>query len=155
MEGMLRISRDGYGKSAMKAMLGVLGLWGAFFLYTIAADGDIVHALGFLIIIGFAGLWICVGLPRSNAGRAWRALKAKYGDDLHRTTCFYPEHLEIRGNGVERNISYEEISKIKQSRRLLILVCEDKTGVLVALDGFTTGKVNEVKALIEGAKDKE
>ena len=155
MEGMLRISRDGYGKSAGKAMLVVLGLWVVFFLYTIAAGRDVVHALGFLIILGVAGLWLCVGMPRSNARRLWRALEGKYGSDLCRTTSFYPDHLEIRGEGLEKHIPYTEIIQIKQSRRLLILVCEDKTGVLVAQDGFTKGTVNDVKALLFSAKDKE
>lgn len=155
MEGMLRISRDGYGKSARKAMLVVLGLWGVFFLYTLAAEGDVLHALGFLIIIAAAGLWLCVGMPRSNARRAWRTLESKYGCDLQRITCFYPDHLEIRGEGVEMDIPYEDIRDIKRSRRLLILLCEDKTGVLVALDGFTTGSANEVNALLCSAKDKE
>lgn len=152
IEGMLRISRDGYGKSAKKAMLVILGLWGVFFLYTIVAEGDVLHALGFLIIIAAAGLWLCVGMPRSNARRAWRTLESKYGCDLRRTTCFFSDHLEIRGEGVETDIPYEDIREVKQSRRLLILLCKDKTGVLVALDGFTTGNANEVNALLRSVK---
>jgi len=155
MEGMLRISRDSYGKAAAKAMLLVLGLWGAFFLYALAVGGDVAHALLLLVIIGMAGLWRCVGIPRSNANREWKVLEGKYGSNLHRTTSFYPDHLEIQGEGLEKHISYDQIIQILQSRRLLILVCEDKTGVLLALDGFTDGNVQQVKALIEGAKDKE
>lgn len=155
MEGMLRISRDGYGKSARKAMLVVLGLWTAFFLYTVAAGGNMAQTLGVLVIVGAAGLWLCVGMPRCNARRAWRALESKYGCDLRRTTSFYPDHLEIRGEGVETDIPYEDIREIKRSRRLLILLCEDRTGVLVALDGFTAGNANEVNALLRSAKDKE
>lgn len=155
MEGMLRISRDGYGRAAVKAMLVVLGLWCAFFLYTLTVGGDVVHALGFLIILGIAGLWLCVGMPRANARRAWRALEGKYGNNPQRTTSFYPDHLEIHGESLEKHISYKEIIQIKQSRRLLILVCDDKTGVLVAMDGFTKGTGNEVMALLLGAKDKE
>ena len=155
MEGMLRISRDSYGKAAAKAMLLVLGLWGAFFLYTLAVAGDAAHALLFLVIIGMAGLWLCVGIPRSNANRAWKALEGKYGSNLHRTTSFYPDHLEIQGEGLEKHISYDQIVQILLSRRLLILVCQDKVGILLALDGFTDGNAQQVKALIEGAKDKE
>lgn len=155
MEGMLRISRDSYGKAAAKAMLLVLGLWGAFFLYTLAAGGDVAHALLFLVIIGMAGLWLCEGIPRSNANRAWKVLEGKYGSNLHRTTSFYPDHLEIQGEGLEKHISYDQITRILRSRRLLILVCQDKVGILLALDGFTDGNAQQVKALIEGAKDKE
>ena len=155
MEGMLRISRDSYGKAAAKAMLLVLGLWGAFFLYTLAAGGDVAHALLFLVIIGMAGLWLCVGIPRSNANRAWKVLEGKYGSNLERVTSIYPDHLEIHGDGLEKHIPYDQITRILQSRRLLILVCEDKVGILLALDGFTDGNAQQVKALIEGAKDKE
>ena len=151
MEGMLRISRDGYGKSAGKAMLVVMCLWAAFFLYTLSVQGDPATCLGFLILLCAAGLWLCVGMPRSNAKRLWKALQDKYGCDLQRTTSFYPDHFEILGDGVERHIAYEEVLQIKQSRRLLILVCEDKTGVLLALDGFRQGSVNDVKALCSGA----
>lgn len=150
-EGMLRISKDGYGKSARKAMMLVLGLWTAFFIYTLAVKGDLVICLGFLILLCVAGLWLCVGMPRSNAKRLWKSLECKYGCNLQRTTSFYPDYFEILGDGVERQISYEEVLQIKQSRRLLILVCEDKTGVLLALDGFRQGNVNDVKALCSGA----
>lgn len=155
MEGMLRISRDGYGKSARKAMLIVLGLWVAFLIYTIAAGGDLAICLGFLALICAAGLWLCVGMPRSNAKRLWKAMEGKYGCNLQRTTSFYLDHFEILGEGVERQISYNEIIQIKQSRRLLILVCEDKTGVLLALNGFTKGTCNEVMELLHSCKDKE
>ena len=151
MEGMLRISKDGYGKSARKAMLLVLGLWTAFFIYTLAVKGDLVICLGFLILLCVAGLWLCVGMPRSNAKRLWKSLEGKYGCNLQRTTSFYPDYFEILGDGVERQITYEEVLQIKQSRRLLILVCEDKTGVLLALNGFGQGNVNDVKALCSGA----
>ena len=151
MEGMLRISKDGYGRSARKAMLIVMGMWAAFFLYTLAVKGDLLTCFGFLMLLSVAGLWLCVGMPRSNAKRLWKALESKYGCNLQRTTSFYPDHFEILGDGVERHIAYEEVLQIKQSRRLLILVCEDKTGVLLALDGFRQGNVNDVKALCSGA----
>lgn len=155
MEGMLRISRDSYGKAARRAMLVVLGLWLAFFLYTVLTQGDVLHSLSFLLIIAVAGLWLCVGMPRSNARRAWNALEAKYGCDLRRTTSFYADHLEIRGDGLEKHISYEEIDQIKRSRRLLILVCKDHTGVLLSRTGFSKGTETEVNTLLSSAKNKE
>lgn len=154
-EGMLRISRDGYGKSARKAMLILLGLWLALLVYTIVSQGSISQTLGYLVIIALIGLWLCVFMPRSNARRAWRVLEAKHGTSMERITRFYPDHLEIEGEYVEKTVFYSEIKEIKQSRHLLILVCEDKVGVLLALDGFTGGNAQQVKALIEGAKDKE
>lgn len=154
-EGMLRISREGYGKAAAKAMLVIFGLWLAFFLYTAAAQGDILHCLGFLVIIAAAGLWLCVGMPRSNARRQWRVLEAKYGSSLQRTTSFYPDHLVILGDGLEKQIYYEDIQQILRSPRLLILICGVKTGVLIARDGFTKGTETEVNALLSNAINKE
>lgn len=155
MEGMLRISRDGYGKTARRAFLIILGLWVLFFLYTLGVKGDFSQTFGILLIIAAAGLWLCVGMPRSNARRLWKALEAKHGCELHRTTCFYSDHLEIRGEGLEKHISYEEIDRILVSRRLLILICGDKTGVLAGLNHFTRGNAKDVKALIDSAKNKE
>ena len=50
-----------------------------------------------------------------------------------------------------KQIAYAEIRQILRTRRLLILVCDDKTGVLVARKGTE----EEVIALLRGAKDKE
>ena len=155
MEGMLRISREGYGKSAGRAMLLILGLWLAFFGYTLAVQGDVVTCLGFLFLITLAGIWLCIGMPRSNARRLWRNMEAKYGCDLQRTTAFYRDHLIIQGVGLEKRIPYEKVIRIRQSRRLLILICEDKTGVLVARNGFITGTCNEVMELLRSYKNKE
>lgn len=155
MEGMLRISRDGYGKTARRAILIILGLWVLFFLYALTVKADLSQTFGILLVIAAAGLWLCAGMPRSNARRLWKALEAKYGCDLRRTICFYLDHLEIRGEGLEKHIFYQEIEQILFSRRLLILICRDKTGVLAALNCFTKGNANDVKALIDSAKDKE
>lgn len=155
MEGMLRISGAGYGKSAAKAMLIVFGLWLGFLLYTLAAGGEVTNCLGILILLTIAGLWLCVGMPRSNARRLWRAMEGTYGNNLHRTTSFYADHLQICGEGVDRQIAYGEIRQILRTRRLLILVCDDKTGVLVARNGFRKGTEEEVMTLLCGAKNKE
>ena len=155
IEGMLRLSRESYGKAAGRAMLVILGLWLAFCGYTLAVGGDLLPCLGLLVTISAAGLWLCLGMPRSNAGAMWRKMEAKYGSDLQRTTSFYRDHLIIEGVGLEKYISYEEITQIRQSRRLLILVCEDKSGVLLAREGFTGGTCNEVIQLLRSYKDKE
>lgn len=155
LEGMLRISRDGYGKFARKAVLLIFGLWLGFLLYTLAAGGDVTDCLELLVILSLAAVWICIGMPRSNARRLWRAMEGTYGNNLHRTTSFYADHLQICGEGVDRQIAYGEIRQILRTRRLLILVCDDKTGVLVARNGFRKGTEEEVMTLLCGAKNKE
>lgn len=154
-EGMLRISREGYGKAAGKAMLVFLGMWLALLVFTVTTGGNLSQTMSYLILVALIGLWLCILMPRSNARRAWRTLEARHGDSLERITRFYTDHLEIEGEGVAKTVFYSDILQIRQSRRLLILVCQDKAGILLALDGFTGTNPQQVKALIEGAKDKE
>ena len=46
------------------------------------------------------------------------------------------------------NIDYEDIRQIIKSKHLLILICNDKTGVLVLRNGFTAGSEEAVLDLI-------
>lgn len=154
LEGMLCISPHGYGKSAGKALAVIFCIWGLFFFYCLSA-GAWISAMGPLLILCVAGLWLCVGIPRSNARKAWKKLEGKYGSNLQRTTVFYPEHLEIQGESLNKRISYEEITSVLHSRRLMILVCADKTGVLVSLEGFTKGSDKDILALLGNVNYKE
>lgn len=154
-EGMLRISRDSYGRSAGKAMLIFVGLWLVLLAYTLISGGSLGQAMSYLILIGLIGLFLCVYMPRYTAGRAWKAQTAKYGEPMERVTFFYPEHLVITGEALEKQVSYAEITQIKGSRNLLILICQDKTAVLLAKDGFSGRNEAEIMALIQGLKHKE
>lgn len=151
LEGMLRISRDGYGKSARKAVLILLGMWSIFLIWTLATGGSFLQSLGSLGVVALLGLWVCVYLPRYNAGRYWKAQEAKYGSVMERITYFYPEALTITGECVEQIIPYTQITQIKQSRNLLVLICENKTGILLSRKGFSGRNEEEIKALIHGA----
>lgn len=155
MEGMLRISREGYGKAAAKGMALVLGLWVLFFIYTLMADGSLPLCLGFLLVLGAAGLWLCLGIPRRKARSAWKALENAYGSAPGRTARFYPDHLVVLGEGLERQIPYDSIARILTSRRLLILVCRDRTGILLGRKDFTKENETYVTALIRSHQDKE
>ena len=154
-EGMLCISRDGYGKAARRSVLIFLALWLAFVIWTLASGGSFVQTLGSLGLVGLVALWVCVYLPRYNAGRYWKAQEAKYGAEMDRITCFYPEYLTVTGDGVEQQIPYAQILQIKQSRNLLVLICENKTGILLSRAGFTGMNEAEIKTLINSANHKE
>lgn len=154
-EGMLRISRDTYGRSAWKGVLVLVGLWLALLAYTLISGGSLGQTMSYLILIGIMSLWLCVYLPRYSAGRAWKAQTAKYGESMERTTYFYPEHLVINGDVLEKQVPYADIVQIQTSRNLLILICRDKTAVLLAKDGFSGMNEEEIMALIQGVKHKE
>ncbi len=153
LEGMLRISRDGYGKAARKAMLVFLAVWAAFLVFTIAIQGDILQTAAFLGLIGLIGLWLCVVMPRSNAKKAWKAQEARFGSNMLRLTRFFEDHLTISGDGIEKTVAYENVREIKYSKNLMILVCEDNIGVMLALEGFQNGSAAQVESQINTYKE--
>lgn len=151
-EGMLRISRDSYGKFAAKAMLVFSGIWLALLAFTLISSGSMTNVFFCLFVIVLIGIWLCLWTPRNNAKKAWKNLQSSYGSSVKRITRFYEEHLEISGDCPEKTVAYSDIREIKQSKNLLILICADKVGIMLALDGFTTGDIHTVQALIGGDK---
>lgn len=152
VEGMLRISKDGYGKFAARSMAVLLGVWLILLVFALVTGGDVAHTMLLLVLLLLIGWWLCVLMPRSNARRAYKALEQKSGGEMERITRFYADHLRI---GEDCVIPYDRITRIRRSRRLLILTCEDKVGVLLELKGFTLGNEETIWALIQSARDKE
>jgi hypothetical protein len=148
MEAMLRMSGVSYGKTAGKIICLILGAWCAFLIYVLATGKNPGQMLGSLGVICAVALWILVGMPRYYARRAWRKLQNQYGTDMERSIVFYADHMEAYSESVEKIISYEDIRQIMQSKHLLILICNDKTGVLVARNGFSAGSEETVLNLI-------
>lgn len=151
-EGMLRISKDTYGKFAAKAMLVFLGIWVALSAFTLLTGGGTGSIFFSLAIIALIGIWLCFWTPRSNAKKAWTAQSAKYGDSMTRITRFYEDHLEVSGDCADKAIAYADIKEIKHSDHLIILLCFDKVGIMLARDGFTRGDENTIVGLIGGSK---
>ena len=142
VEGMLRVSAERYGKFAKKAAVFLGGLWVVLLIVTLVLRSSLLFVLGEFVIIGLIILWLCVYMPRHRAGRAFKALKDRCGGDMERETRFYKDRLEIEG--IEKTIAYSEIAEVLTSKRLLVLVCEDKTGVLLSLEGFIVGDAEAV-----------
>lgn len=137
LEGMLRISRDTYGATARKIALALLGVWVAVAAYTIWSGGGLIHTVAYLIPFALIILWSTVLLPRNQVKRMWKAQEMTHGPAAERITRFYEDHLVITGTGVNKEIPYNQILSVKRSRHLLILLCENKMGILLALDGFS------------------
>lgn len=151
-EGMLRISRDGYGKFAGKAMLVSGGIWLALLAFTLISGGQLASVFFCLFVIVLLGLWLCVWTPRSNAKKAWEAQQSRYGDSILRITQFYEDHLEISGDCPDKSVPYSDIKEIKQSQNLILLLCHDKVGIMLSQTGFTSGDIHTIHALIGGDK---
>lgn len=147
-EAMLCMSKESYGRAAGKVICLILGLWCIFAVYMLASGQKAGQLIGSLLVIGAVALWVLVGMPRYYARRAWRALQAKYGTDMDRAITFCEGHMEVHSESVEMQILYENVRRIMKSRHLLILICNDKTGILVARDGFVEGSEETVRNLI-------
>jgi len=153
LEGMKTLSRYAYRRlpGIAAVLMGVL--WLGLLILTWAAGGELLFTLGYLVLLIALWLWSFVGIPRRNARLAWKAQCGKYGTDMERITVFYSEHLVITGSGVEKTVLYSDILQIRQSRNLLILVCRDKVGVLLALNGFTGASWQEVRERLENKEE--
>ena len=152
-EGMLRVIRESYDPFKKKIMLVLAAAWAVLAVFTLTGSGSLFYAVVELVVVVLTGVWMSVFVPRSKARRAWAALENR-GGDLERVTRFYPGYLEA-GNGVEEiTVFYEDIRQILWSEHLLVLLSAEKVGVLVARDGFVSGDMAAVQALIEGETGK-
>ena len=151
-EGMLRVSRNSYGKYSLKAAGLFFCIWLVLLAVTLLTGGSmgtVIFSLGVVLLVSF---WICIWTPRSHARKAWKAQQSKYGDSMKRITRFYEDHLEISGDCPEKTVAYDDIKVILQSNNLMMLICYDKLGIMISRNGFTTGDEDTVRALIEAAR---
>ncbi len=150
IEGMLRVSRENYGKFAKKALAFMVLAWLLLAAVTLWRDQSPVYVAMELVVLCLAGFWITVYMPRHQAKRAFDSLQNRGG--LERDLRFYQDQLEIDASGTQKVVSYSEIQQVLTAKRLLILVTEDKTGVLVKRDGFLSGSEAVVRERIQQAK---
>ena len=148
-EGILRVARESYGPFVKKVLLVLAVLWAVLAAVTLIGSGSLSYAVVEFVVVVLIGIWLSVLMPRNKARRAWAALENRCGADLERITRFYPSYLEIDGGGEETTVFYEDVRQILLSKRLLVLTCADRVGVLVARDGFVSGDTAGVQALIE------
>lgn len=147
-EGMGCVMQQTYGKTANRAVLGLLAAWVVLAAATAILKQSPVYIAVEAVVLSLAALWIKVYMPRHKARAAWKKLEARYGADMERTTRFYADHLTVCAAEREVTVAYEEIVQKLTSEHLLILVSTDKTGVLVKRDSFITGSEGEVLAQI-------
>lgn len=150
-EGMLRISKDSYGKAAIKYSFIFVAIWVAMAAFLLFTGGTIGQALVYLLLVGVIILWLNVFAPRSHAKKGWNALVSRYGSAMERRVRFYKDHLEVDGDCAAKTVTYQEILEIKESKHLYVLICVDKVGVMVAKDGFAYGDFDEIQSLIREA----
>lgn len=145
-EGMQVVLRDGYEKTAKKLILLLTGLWAIFFAVTLILKESMAFVLVESVVLGLIALWLLVYMPRRRANRAWKRLILRCGDDLERTTTCYDDRLTILAAGNETTVQYAEIAKILRTPHLLVLVDQNKTGVMLTHNGFTSGSEAELES---------
>ncbi len=154
-EGMALVSKTGYGKLARKGTVALAAAWAVLLVLTLLWRQNLwIAALEGAVMV-LAAVWLEAVLPRSRAKRAYRKLEAQSGGDMERITRFYAGELEVLTAGTRRRIPYDRVQTLLRSRNLLVLVCQDKIGILLKLDGFTLGSAEGVQALIRAAQETE
>lgn len=147
-EGMREVNREGYGKTANRAVLGLLWAWLLLVAVTLALKQNPLYLAGEAVIMGLLALWIKLYMPSRRNRTAWRKLTEQCGGDLDRSICFYEDHLTVSAAGRDVTVAYGDLQKRLCSGHLLIFVAEDKTGILVKRDAFLKGDEAEVLDLI-------
>lgn len=147
-EGMLRITRERLGPYSVKLVPTLAGLWAVLALLTLWMEGEQQYVWVELAIIAAVGVWMGAFLPRNRAQRGWQAMVERNGGEPERTTRFYDDRLEFENGGEVRTVPYENVQQTLSAEHLVVLVCEDNVGVLIARDGFVTGDMDTVLALI-------
>ena len=146
-EGMLRVTKERLGPFMKKILIVLAVLWAALAAITFFTKSSPSYALVELVVLVAVGIWLCVYIPRNQAKRAWKVMESKSGGELERVTSFFPDRLEI-GAGGETVIPYADVLQMLDTEHLLILTCKEKVGVLLARNGFETGDIDAVRALI-------
>lgn len=150
-EGMARISKDTYGKWAKKFTLILLLVWAASAALLLCIGGTLIQGMIYLVPMSAICLWMNFLIPRSRAKKAWAALVSRCGENPERITRFYADHLQIESSGAEKSFAYSDITEIKETTHLLVLIYGEKQGIILAKDGFSIGDSERVLALVQGA----
>ena len=148
-EGMLRVINENFAPFAKKCVAVLVVAWVVLAAFSLITSGN----PGFAVIEGIVLLcvcfWLCVYVPRNRAKRSWKAMSASADGELTRTVKFFPTWMEVESqDGEETSLLYSEISKILETKNLLVITGPDKLGIMVARDGFTTGSLDEVMSFI-------
>ena len=146
-EGTMCLMKDDYFPTVKKLLIAAGVAW-VLLVGATVWRGSWLMAIAPTAVVIFLAVWLLVMNPRSRAKRNWKALRARLNDDLKRTTRFYEDRLEVESAGSQLIVNYEDIRRVLESEHLLILINDEKLGVMAALDGFTLGDKETVLELV-------
>lgn len=138
--------KDKSGRNWAYVLAGILVIVVAVTLYL---GGNFFNVIGEVVVFGALGFWLCFYMPRKRRNQAYSAMERKDGGFISRTIRLYEDYLEIIPDYAERKIiEYDTVLRTARSEHLLVLICENNGGVLLALDGFTKGSPEAVEQAI-------
>ena len=98
----------------------------------------------------FPGIFVIVWairLPQTEYKRKLKLFNLKNKDgNRKRITCFSYGDFSVQADGQDPvYFDYTEISEWKETEHLLILICNDHTGIMLDKTGFTVGNAEIIK----------
>ena len=153
MEGMTGISGQEYRKGMRRAVIALAALW--LFLLGVAlwGGGNLGIVAAELGIIGVLCLWVLVLQPRWRLYRAYQAMRKKSGGNMHRRVRLYKSCFRVENGIGEKEIPYEQVERVVETKHLLVLVCQGKLGFLLLKEGFIQGDARTLREHIENARE--
>jgi hypothetical protein len=107
------------------------------------------------ILSGVIVVIFALTLQQSELKRKYAAFQRKKGDVSERTVSCYRNYLLIEtGGGEPVQIDYPDIREYRETANLLLLICNNHTGVHLAKDGFTAGDWDTLWAAIQRSKQR-
>ena len=151
---------EGYGaifsKRRQKMLLYCGIVFCAFGLILLAVQVrlPVASALSFpALLSGVIVIIWALTLRQTELCRKYKAFQRRNGDLSQRTVTCYGSSLTVEtGRGEPTQIDYPDIREHRETEHLLILICADHSGVMLAKDGFETGSPAAVLTAIEKAK---
>jgi len=92
-------------------------------------------------------------LQKSELRRKYKLFRRRHGESSPRTIRCYSHYLTVEtGSAQPVQIDYPDIREHRETEHMLILICADHTGVMLARDGFETGSAAALLEAIEKAR---
>lgn len=150
-EGMNAINGKRFKSLIKKLLIFMIIIFAALTAYNLKKSFNPFVILIEAAIIVLLCVYMIVIMPRSARKKSYRAMCKRSETDVPRRTMeFFEDHLIIYAEaGRKTDVSYEEISEISETPDLWVLICKDRSGVLISKEGFSLGNFETVREAIE------
>ena len=145
-----------FSKKRQKMLLycGIVFCAFGLILLAVQVKLPVASALSFPALLSGAlvVLW-ALTLQKTELRRKYSAFKKRNGEVSERTVYCYSHSLAVDTGGAQPvEIEYTDIREHRETERLLILICANHAGVMLARDGFETGSPAGLLQAVERAK---